>query len=206
LLLDAAVLAIIVGLVAGGRFGRLNDLDLRAPGMFIAAAAVQAGLMVAGARGAQWAGRVGPAVYVGTLAMVLVGLWWNRRLPGVWVVGVGVLLNFLVIAANGGSMPVERGLAERAGDERMVRLLDSPTYTRHAPMSKGTRLRALGDVVALPMLIPRPKFFSPGSIGDVFVTAGACWLILAGMGAFGLRSGKTTGKIYLENHPRGKTL
>jgi hypothetical protein len=88
----------------------------------------------------------------------------------------------------------------------MVKLLDSPTYTRHAPMSKGTRLRALGDVVALPMLIPRPKFFSPGSIGDVFVTAGACWLILAGMGAFGLRSGKTTGKIYLENHPRGKTL
>jgi hypothetical protein len=36
------------------------------------------------------------------------------------------------------------------------------------------------------MLVPRPRFFCPGSVGDVFVTVGACWLILAGVGAFGL--------------------
>ncbi len=186
MLFEAALLAIIVGLVAGGRLGRLKDLELRAPWLFIAAAVVQVGLMVAGVRGALWAGRVGPAVYLVTLVMVLLGLWWNRRLPGAVVVGVGVLLNFLVIAANGGSMPVDRALAQRAGNDALVKLLDSPTYTRHEPVTEGTRLRALGDVVALPTLIPRPKFFCPGSIGDVFVTVGACWLLLAGMGAFGL--------------------
>lgn len=191
MLLDAAVLAIVVGLLAGGRLGRLADLDLRAPWVFLAAAAIQVGLMVAGARGwAQVAG-VGQGLLVMSLALVLVGLWVNRRLPGVWVVAIGVFLNFLVIAANGGSMPVDRELAVRAGNTRLVEMLDSPAYVKHGVIGPGTRLRPLADVLPLPMLVPRPKFWSPGSVGDVFVTVGACWLTLAGMGAFGLGSGRS---------------
>ena len=41
-------------------------------------------------------------------------------------------------------------------------------------------------MLPLPMVVPRPRFFSPGSVGDILVTLGACWLILYGMGAFGL--------------------
>ena len=101
--------------------------------------------------------------------------------------GIGILLNFLVIAANGGAMPVDRGLAVRAGNMRLVEMLDSPAHAKHSTIGPGTRLRPLADVLALPLLVPRPRFFSPGSIGDVLVTVGACWLILAGMGAFGAR-------------------
>ena len=186
MLLDAAVLAIIVGLVAGGRLARLKELGLRAPWVFVAAAVVQVGLMVAGARGWVQLARIGPGLVVASFALVLAGLWVNRRLPGVWVAGIGVFLNFLVIAANGGSMPVDRELAARAGNMRLVEMLDSPAYAKHAAIGPATRLRPLADVLPLPMLVPRPRWFSPGSAGDVFVTVGACWLILAGMGAFGL--------------------
>jgi len=185
-LLDAAVLAIVVGLVAGGRLTRLKGLDLRAPWVFVAAAAVQVGLMVAGARGWVQLAGIGPGLVVASFALVLAGLWVNRRLPGVWVAGIGVFLNFLVIAANGGSMPVDRQLAARAGNMRLVEMLDSPAYAKHAAIGPETRLRPLADVLPLPMLIPRPRFLCPGSVGDVFVTVGACWLILAAMGAFGL--------------------
>jgi hypothetical protein len=106
----------------------------------------------------------------------------------------GVLLNFLAIAANGGSMPVDRELAVQAGDEQLVAMLDSPDYAGHRRVTEHTRLRPLGDVIPLPMLIPRPRFFSPGSAGDVFITVGACWLILAGMGAFGLRRAEVPGE------------
>jgi hypothetical protein len=185
-LLDGAVLAVLVGLVAGGRFSRLKDLDLRAPWVFVAAAVVQVGLMIAGARGWVPVAGVGQGLLMASFALVLAGLWVNRRLPGVWVVGIGVCLNFLVIAANGGSMPVDRELAVRAGNTGLVRMLDSPAHVKHKPIGPTTRLRPLADVLPLPMIVPRPRWFSPGSPGDVFVTVGACWLVLAGMGAFGL--------------------
>lgn len=186
MLLDAAVLAIILGLIGGGRFGQLRELDLRAPWAFVLAALVQVGLMVLGARGSALAAALGGPLHIVTFVLLLLGLWLNRHLWGVRVAGVGVLLNCVVIAANGGSMPVDRALAVRAGNTRLVEALDSPTYVNHTPATAQTRLRPLADVLPLPLLVPRPRFFSPGSVGDVFVTAGVCWLILGGMGAFGL--------------------
>ena len=192
MLLDAAVLTIIVGFIGGGRLGRLKNLDLRAPAAFIAAAAVQIGILVLGASGVSVAALLGGPVHILTYLLLLVGLWLNRHLWGVRIAALGVFLNFLVIAANGGSMPVDRALAERAGNARVVALLDSPSYTHHEAITPQTRLRQLGDVVRLPMLVPRPGFFSPGSVGDVFITVGACWLILSGMGAFGTGRPRST--------------
>ncbi len=186
MLLDAAVLTIIVGLIAGGRLSRLTALDLRAPWVFLSAAGVQVVVMVLGVRGAPLVQRVGGPALVLTLLVLLVGLWLNRHLKGVMVLGMGVAMNLLVISANGGGMPVDRGLAVRAGSAALVEALDSPSYTMHTPAGDRTRLRFLADVLPLPLLAPRPKFFCPGSIGDVLVTVGACWLILTGLGAFGL--------------------
>jgi len=192
LLLDAAVLAILVGLVGGGRLRRLSSLDLRAPWIFVIAAAIQVGLTLAWVRGWAAVEHWGPLVYVMSFGILLVGLWMNRRITGLWLVAAGVLLNTLVIGANGGSMPVDRNLSVRAGNESLVGALDSGEYPSHKPAGPGTRLRFLGDVVPLPLLIPRPRFMCPGSIGDIFVTAGACWLILSGMGAFGLRARRSS--------------
>ena len=111
MLLDAAVLTIIVGLIGGGRLGRLKNLDLRAPAVFIAAAAVQIGILVLGASGVSAAVLLGGPVHILTYLLLLVGLWLNRHLWGVRIAALGVFLNFLVIAANGGSMPVDRALA-----------------------------------------------------------------------------------------------
>lgn len=192
MLLDAAVLTIIVGVIAGGRLGRLKDLDLRAPAAFIAAAGLQVGLMVLGAAKLSLPAALGPGIHLASFLLLLGGLWLNRHLPGVRLVGLGAFLNFLVIAANGGSMPVDRGLAERAGNGALVELLDSPDYTMHEPATAATRLRPLADVLPLPM-VPRPGFFSPGSVGDILVTIGACWLILYGLGAFGLGRRRSDG-------------
>ena len=152
----------------------------------VLAAAVQVGLMIAGARGIDIGDGVAVGAFILTFVLVLSGIWANRRLPGMWLVGVGVFLNLLVIAANGGSMPVDRDLAVRAGSTAMVELLDSTEYTNHVAAGDRTRLRWLGDVLPLPLIVPRPRFFCPGSVGDILVTLGACWLFLCGLGAFGL--------------------
>lgn len=191
MLLDAAMVALIVGAFAGGRLRGLKDFDLRAPGVFILAALVKVGLAILGWRGASFAVQFGGAINIFSYLLLLVGLWLNRHLWGMRIAAVGVLLNFLVIAANGGSMPVDRDLAVQAGSTALVAALDSPAYVIHKPLTPATRLRPLADVLKLPLFIqalvtPGQRFFAPSSIGDVIVTLGACWLILSGLGAFGL--------------------
>ncbi len=193
MLLDAAVLTIIVALIAGGRLARLKELDLRAPALFLAAAAIQVALLVLSAARVRATAAPGPGLHIMSFVLLLSALWLNRHLPGVRLVGLGALLNFVVIASNGGAMPVDRDLAVSAGDQEMVALLDSPDYAMHEPATEATRLRLLSDVLPLPMLVPRPRFFSPGSVGDILVTVGACWLILHGLGAFGLGGRRRNG-------------
>jgi len=183
MLLDAAILTIVVGLIGGGRVGWLKDLGLRAPAVFVAAALVRIALVVMGAREAPATEQIGGALHVATYLVVLLGLWLNRHLRAMWVVALGVALNVLVIAANGGSMPVDRELAGRAGNTELVRMMESPRHVIHTPVTAETRLKPLADVLLLPPPYPNPHVFS---VGDVFVTIGGCWLLLVGLGAFGL--------------------
>jgi hypothetical protein len=190
MLLDAAIVTLIGGLLIGrGRLVRLKELDLRAPALFVLAATLKIVLGVAGARGVRLAIQVGPPANIVVYLLVLLGLWTNRHLWAMRVVCGGVLLNFLVIFANGGSMPVDRSLAVRSGNAGLVRLLDRPSYVGHKSVTEHTKLRPLADVLLLPMLFPRPRWWSPGSIGDIFITIGTCWLILSATGAFGLGTG-----------------
>jgi len=194
MLLDAVVLSLIVGLAAGGRPGRLAALDLRAVWLFVLAAVVRVALDVLGVRGSEQAVRVGPWLSFACYVLLLIAFWLNRRHWPMRVVAAGVLLNLLVVAANGGAMPVDRALAARSAPAQLVKLLDDPRYVVHKPVTDSTRLAVLGDVLPLPMVpFPwprshplRPTYYSPGSIGDVIITLGACALVLVGLGAFGL--------------------
>ena len=187
MLLDAAILTILAGLLLGrAKLTRLKDLDLRAPAVFVLAAVIKITLVALGARGVSMPMVLARLGHVGPYLLLLFGLALNRHRWEFRIAGLGVLLNFLVIAANAGSMPVDPGLARRAGNAELVRLLESPHYVSHMPLTERTRLKPLADVLPLPMVFPRPRFFSPGSIGDVLITVGACWLILAATGAFGL--------------------
>jgi len=191
-LFDAALLALVVGAFAGGRLGRLRDFDLRMPSLFIFAAMANIAIKILGARGSPIAIQIGKEANIAAYALLCAGLLVNRHLWGMRIAAAGVALNFLVIAANGGSMPVDRELAVRAGNTGLVQLLDSRAYITHKPISAQTRLRLLADILPLPLIIPRPRFFSPGSIGDILVTGGACWLILSALGAFGLGKARHT--------------
>ena len=191
MLLDALVLVLLIGLVAGGRLARLQSLELRGTWLFVSAAAARVGLQWASASRSSLLLALGPLLLIASYLALLGALWMNRRIRLLWVAGIGILLNLLVIAANGGSMPAERALAMRAYGPRspLVHRLDASGYTLHRAATASTRLRFLGDVLPLPMVPPRPRWFCPGSAGDVLITAGACATLLCGMGAFGLTGG-----------------
>jgi hypothetical protein len=89
----------------------------------------------------------------------------NRRLPGVWLVGVGGALNALAIGANGGTMPASE-LALRASGWHT----STEHFNNSAPLSS-PRLPLLGDIFATPPWLPGHTVFS---VGDI-----AIWLGIA---------------------------
>ncbi len=91
--------------------------------------------------------------------------------------GVGLLLNFLVIALNGGMMPLTPENAQHlipAGSKVSLILGKRVASTKDILLEKAqTRLWFLGDVFLLPKWLHYPLAFSPG---DVLLSMGVFWL------------------------------
>src|SRR6266516_2736662 len=93
-------------------------------------------------------------VYVASYPMALAFVFANRRIPGVWLVGLGAALNFLVISTNGGTMPAAPHALAAAGLP-----LDPGQFTNSLALAS-PRLLFLGDVFAVPKGIPFANVFS----------------------------------------------
>jgi hypothetical protein len=174
------VLALAAGRVLGGRVADLGQLRVRDGGWLVAALTVQVvGSLVANAqRPAYAAGLVVSALLAARFAAR------NRHLAGIPLACLGLLLNALVVAANG-SMPVSAHAAARAGVP--VEQLALPADPRHEAMGPGTRLPLLGGVIPVP-LPPRREV---ASFGDVLLAAGIGLLVFTGMTA-GASPGRRT--------------
>ncbi len=158
------LVSLAVGMLCGGRLRYLGALVLRSRWLVVGALLVQlAGGVVGGV-----AYRVGLAV---SFALVVLFLARNRGLRGSGLIAFGLLANALVVGANG-AMPVSLRAAARAGLSAAD--LDLLVDPRHQVETAGTRLPALGDVVAVPLPL-RPEVVSPG---DVAVAAGLGQLVL----------------------------
>jgi hypothetical protein len=89
---------------------------------------------------------------------LLLFVWLNRDLTGIWIAGMGILMNFTVILANGG-MPVLAEAAMIAGETGEL-VLDA----KHVLLTSSTRLPFLADIIPLPGAVL--------SMGDVFLAIG----------------------------------
>ncbi|HEX2988372.1 MAG TPA: DUF5317 domain-containing protein [Chloroflexota bacterium] len=106
---------------------------------------------------------------------------FNSRVKGMSIIGLGLLLNFLVMAANGGFMPVSREAILTTG----TRVSDGlPSEGMRLPRSKdvllsaeNTRLWMLSDTIMAPRM-PLARVYS---IGDLIVGLGIIFLIQAAM-------------------------
>lgn len=120
---------------------------------------------------------------VGVLAsqvLLLCFCWLNRRIPGMLLLGAGLAVNLLVMAANGGFMPINPRTAERLVSAETMATLDIGSRFGWKDIllrPEDTRLAFLSDVLLPPRAFPYQVAFSPG---DVLVALGAFWLMAAG--------------------------
>jgi hypothetical protein len=161
--------ALIVSLMTGGRLRYAANWHLKGLWLALAVCVIQIALFT------QWAeDLIGedavPVVYVVTLAVLLVFLFLNRRTFGVPILMTGLILNVLVIAANGGRMPASATALIRAGrGGEAERLLSRTAAANCVLMSGSTKLNALGDIIVIRL---SRRVGSAYSVGDLVALAG----------------------------------
>ena len=117
------------------------------------------------------------ASLLASMVVFLAFVWLNHRLPGMPVLLAGLMLNLIVIAANGGWMPISPETASRViGDDigRYVQVGGRFGQKDILLQAQDMHLGFLADRFLLPAWSPYQVAFSPG---DILIAAGAFWLL-----------------------------
>ncbi len=176
MLVVALFLAFVVALLRGGKLSRLVALPLRWPALPLLALVVQLGVIHFPRAYGQNFDLPAIALLLSYLALFL-AVWLNRRIPGLALLGLGLLLNLAVMAANGGYMPIAPETMERIGHGDADAILPSSRVAGTKDIAlprEQTRLWFLSDIFILPFPFP---FSGAFSLGDVLITAGIFWTV-----------------------------
>ncbi|HZA19769.1 MAG TPA: DUF5317 domain-containing protein [Actinomycetota bacterium] len=157
-----AVIAVLIGLARGGSLSSLSATRVRWLWL------VYAGVLVQVAGALLLSGDAGLVVVIASNAVIAAFLLRNLRLPGMTLAAVGLVLNVLVIAANG-AMPVSAEVIEAAGGSDTEEI----GGLKHERLTDDTRFAFLGDVIAVPGL--REVL----SLGDVLLALGIAYFVFS---------------------------
>lgn len=170
MLLETLIMALIISLISGGKISRLGELVLREFWLVPLALFIQAGVYWATVRGvglgSSW---LSPALDTGSYLLLLVFTFRNISLPGMWWITLGVLFNTIVIAFNGGVMPVDPSFLPETS--RIALLAGQGT---HGLMTATTHLKFIADRFYLAVPGLQKQVFS---VGDCIIDIG-CFILV----------------------------
>jgi hypothetical protein len=123
------------------------------------------------------------AALIGSLGLLLVFVWFNKDAPGFWALGLGLGLNLIVIAINGGFMPISPDTLKTWSPEVPTGAWEIGkrfgTGKDIVLTTANTRLWFLSDRFLTPQGFPIHIAFS---LGDIFIALGA-FLLLWSLGS-----------------------
>lgn len=157
-------IALAIAVLRGGRLVNLGDIELRAWWLLFIALGLQLGTRFLPDE--PWSSGMGVAMVLFSFVLLMGLVLLNRTKPGMWIAGLGVLMNFVVIAVNGG-MPVLAGAAEVASGFTVTDPDLSGSF-KHVLLDETSRLTFFADVIPL-------RFIGIGeviSLGDIFLALG----------------------------------
>lgn len=173
-LIWAVILGLLIGFIRRGSLANLARLKLRGLWLILAALVIQLLIFPLDPRE--------PIIKAGTpylhllsylCLLAFIGLNW--RYFEILIMGVGLALNFLVIAANGGYMPASAKALRQAGLEEVAATLEQGLHHGNTVlMGPETWLNPLGDLLYLPASVPLANAFS---VGDLLLALGLVLLL-----------------------------
>lgn len=174
MLIGGIALGLALGLLAGGRLEHLADIRLRFLPLLFVAVIVRFGTETLLAAGVEPVETLRLPLFALAYGVLLFALWHNRSYPGLALAMVGIAANALVIAVNGGRMPVWMEAFRAAGlTGDLNSVLHLPLVATDAEFL--LRLGFLADIVPIPFWPAQ----NVASVGDLFLTAGLAFFLFA---------------------------
>ena len=155
--------ALVVVLVTRGSFSRLFRLPIQSIWMVLVALAIQIFLALVEIPSDRF-DDLGFALVMASYAFLLAFCFVNLRISMMWVIGLGIALNALVIGLNQGMPTADNEVTTRSG-----RTIEEPIErtAKHRPESDDDLLPILGDRLRVPYPVDEVI-----SIGDVVIGLG----------------------------------
>jgi hypothetical protein len=165
-ILPVVLLLVVVGAVLGGAdLTRLARVRVRWIPAILAALGIQ--IVIIRVLPASFPLGVAASIHVFTYGLAAAFLVVNRSVIGLWIIGVGGMLNLTAIVTNGGVMPATARAMAAAG------MSDTAGFENSAVRAHA-HFAFLGDVFATPKGVPLANVFS---IGDVLIVLGTAALV-----------------------------
>jgi len=168
--LEPSLISIIIAKLRGGKFKNLSNVVFKGYFLFIGAFLLQGlfGLLNNSTSSeikyfvSNYSFHI---IFLSYLLLIITSLL-NIKKVYMKLFMIGILLNFIVIMANGGKMPVyfspKLDIDETVIEEREYDII-------HTPADEDTKFFILADIITIPKPYPLPKIIS---IGDIFIMAG----------------------------------
>ena len=159
----AIVLLALVPLT-GGRLSRLGAIRPRGLWLIVAALALQV-LVIS-----VWPTMphdLAVAGHIVSYLMLGVVVFWNRKIPGMLLLGAGAGLNAFAITINGGTLPASARALRAAG------IHENPGFDNSGVIAH-PHLAFLGDIMVTPSWLPLRNMLS---VGDLVLLVGAAVLV-----------------------------
>lgn len=172
--------AILIGIIvsySNGSRPSFDNIKFENSWMLLPAVALQILSSISEVRGYKFGTFITLIVNGTIFCLVFLVIWLNRRYVGLWFIGLGALLNALVMLFNGGRMPVDMSLL--GNEAYMTKALDlmlKGADNKHVALDAATKIPFLADIISV------PGFIGLGmpviSIGDIIVAVGLFLLCL----------------------------
>ncbi|NLM42657.1 MAG: DUF5317 domain-containing protein [Clostridiales bacterium] len=169
MLVESLGTSLLVGKVRGGKFSNISSGEIRGWYFIISSFIVEFSAVYLASKGVKIVTDGISFIHLLSYILLFIGLFMNFDKYPFWIITAGVFLNFLVIMANGGQMPISIEALESLGLLDNAAAIANGRIITHTPLVDSTKLKFLSDILAMPKFYPRPKVYS---IGDVLMAIG----------------------------------
>ena len=156
------IISIIIGLLRKGKLSSLSQISLKRIELIVLACLIQAGLIFLWPKKIKFVLDYNSYMIIFSYIVLLLAVWYNKKLKGMKIIALGIIFNFIVIVANGGHMPVLLSSLYKVGLNGFALVLKEGTYVTHALITEKTLFGFLADVIPLSPPFPDPSVVSAG--------------------------------------------